>query len=432
MKRIGLVFLVIIGAGLLLVALEPQLARRAVFMATMFQGVDMTDEFSDMQSLFPSHPVRTSNPTPLATATTEFALPPTYEYQGATRNLRDFLQETDTSGLIVLRDGQVIHEEYTLGSSPETRWISWSVAKSFISALVGIAIEDGLIESVRDPVTQYLPELKGSAYDGVAIEDILEMSSGARWDEGYGEWTSDISRYGMYMVMGRSQDEFAATLTRERPPGTFNHYNSTDSHVLGMLLVRATGKTLAAYTEEKLWQPLQMEHDAYWITDALGMELAAGGLNATLRDYARLGELYRNHGRWAGRQVVPEAWVTASTVPGKPHLKAGKRAGSDMILGYGYQWWTPPTGNEGEYSAIGVYNQFVYVNPDKAVVIAKTSASRAYGVDESTDRELETLHVFNTIARALGDPAGVDEEEAAGARDRKVSPPPSQPALQSE
>ena len=333
MKRIAIVFLAFIGVGLLLVALDPQRAKRAVFMATMFQGVDMTDEFSDMQSLFPFHPVRTSNPTPLATAATEFALPLTYEYQGETRNLRDFLQETDTSGLIVLRDGQVIYEEYALGSSP---------------------------------------------------------------------------------------------------PGTFNHYNSTDSHVLGMLLVRATGKTLAAYTEEKLWQPLQMEHDAYWITDALGMELAAGGLNATLRDYARLGELYRNHGRWAGRQVVPEAWVTASTVPGKPHLKAGKRAGSDMILGYGYQWWTPPTGNEGEYSAIGVYNQFVYVNPDKAVVIAKTSASRAYGVDESTDRELETLHVFNTIARALGDPAGVDEEEAAGARDRKVSPPPSQPALQSE
>ena len=125
MKRIAIVFLAFIGVGLLLVALDPQRAKRAVFMATMFQGVDMTDEFSDMQSLFPFHPVRTSNPTPLATAATEFALPLTYEYQGETRNLRDFLQETDTSGLIVLRDGQVIYEEYALGSSPETRW-GWS------------------------------------------------------------------------------------------------------------------------------------------------------------------------------------------------------------------------------------------------------------------------------------------------------------------
>jgi CubicO group peptidase (beta-lactamase class C family) len=194
--------------------------------------------------------------------------------------------------------------------------------------------------------------------------------------------------------------------------------------VLGMLLVRATGKSLSAYTEEKLWRPLHMENDAFWITDQAGMELAAGGFNATLRDYARFGELYRNHGRWDGRQLVPEAWVRASTVPGKPHLQAGKRAGSDMLFGYGYQWWTPPSGNEGEYTAIGVYNQFVYVNPDKAVVIAKTSANRAYGVDESTDREFETLQVFNAIARAVGVKSGDGGAQAALTQDPEGRYPP--------
>jgi CubicO group peptidase (beta-lactamase class C family) len=151
-------------------------------MATLFHGADMTDEFADMQGLFPARAVHTGNPTKLATDETDIALPLTYEYEGATRNVRQFLEETETSGLIALRDGRVIYEEYTLGSSPETRWISWSVAKSFVSAMVGIAINDGLIESVRDPITRYVPELVGSAYDGVAIEDILEMSSGARWD----------------------------------------------------------------------------------------------------------------------------------------------------------------------------------------------------------------------------------------------------------
>jgi len=371
-------------------------------MATLFHGADMTDEFANMQGLFPSRTVRTANPTKLEAGTTGVALPLTYEYAGTTRNVRQFLEETETSGLIVLRDGRVMHEEYALGSSPETRWISWSVAKSIVSAMIGIALNDGLIESISDPITRYVPELAGSAYDGVAIEDILEMSSGARWDEGYGEWTSDITRFGAEIVLGGSQDAFAASLTRQRPPGTFNHYNSTDSQVLGMLLVRTTGKNLSAYTEEKLWQPLQMEHDAYWITDELGMELAFGGFNATLRDYARFGELYRNHGRWAGKQIVPESWVAASTVPGKPHLQPGKRSGSDTILGYGYQWWTPPVGEEGEYSAIGVYNQFVYVNPMQGVVIAKTSANKDYGLDETTDREIETLQVFSTIARAVG------------------------------
>lgn len=402
MKRIIWVLLIVFGAVFLLVATDPLRAKRAVFMATLFHGADMTDEFANMQGLFPSRAVHTASPTKLEADTTGVALPLTYEYAGATRNVRQFLEETDTSGLIVLRDGRVMHEEYALGSSPETRWISWSVAKSVVSAMVGIALNDGLIESVSDPITRYVPELAGSAYDGVAIEDILEMSSGARWDEGYGEWTSDITRFGAEIVLGGSQDAFAASLTRQRPPGTFNHYNSTDSQVLGMLLVRTTGKTLSAYTEEKLWQPLQMEHDAYWITDEQGMELAFGGFNATLRDYARFGELYRNHGRWAGEQIVPESWVAASTVPGKPHLQPGKRAGSDTILGYGYQWWTPPVGEDGEYSAIGVYNQFVYVNPMQGVVIAKTSANKDYGLDETTDREIETLHVFSTIAHAVG------------------------------
>lgn len=401
MKWTVRIVVLVLALGVLLLALDPRRGRRAVFMMSLFHGVDMTQEFSDMQSLFPVKAVHTANSSPLPRARQPVELPATYSFAGESRNTQQFLAETDTSGLIVLRDGQVVYEMYALGSTPETRWISWSVAKSFVSAMVGIALGDGLIGSVRDPVTRYVPELAGSAYDGVAIEDILEMSSGARWDEGYGEWTSDITRFGAAIVLGQSQDAFATTLTRERPPGSFNHYNSTDTQVLGMLLVRVTGQSLAAYTEKKLWQPLQMEHDAYWITDEVGMELAFGGLNATLRDYARFGELYRNHGRWGEHQIVPAAWVTASTIPGKPHLQPGKRAGSDTVFGYGYQWWTPPTGSEGEYSAIGVYNQFVYVNPARAVVIAKTSASRAYGKDETTDREIETLRVFNAIAEAV-------------------------------
>ncbi|MFP6654273.1 MAG: serine hydrolase, partial [Myxococcota bacterium] len=361
------------------------------------------DEFADMQGLFPYRVVRTDNPTPLPMALAEIPLPETYEFAGLTRNLRRFLEETDTSGLLVLLDGRIVHEEYALGSSPETRWISWSVAKSFVSAMVGIALSEGLFESVREPITKYVPELTGSAYDAVAIEDILEMSSGASWDEDYGDLFSDITRFGSAIVFGYSQDEFAASLSREFEPGRYNRYNSTDTQVLGMLLVRLTGMTLAAYTEEKLWKPMQMEHDAYWITDEPGMELAFGGLNVTLRDYARFGEMYRNAGRWQGRQIVPESWVTLSTVPGKPHLQPGEQSGSDSILGYAYQWWRPPTGDEGEFSAIGVYNQFIYVNPAQGVVIAKTSANEAYGTDESTDREIETLAVFNVIAHAVRD-----------------------------
>ncbi|NNL67042.1 MAG: serine hydrolase, partial [Myxococcales bacterium] len=321
MRKLFLLFAIAFGALLLVVVLNPQRARRAVFMATLFQGVDVTDEFADMRSLFPIRTVRTADPTPLPVAAQPAALPEHYVHEGEKRPLRRFLEETDTSGLLVLRDGEIVHEEYALGSSRETRWISWSVAKSFVSAMVGVAFHDGLIESLHDPISKYVPELAGSSYDGVEIEDILEMSSGASWDEDYGDPLSDITRFGTAIVFGRSQDDFAASLEREHPPGSYNRYNSTDTQVLGMLLVRVTGMTLAEYTERTLWQPMQMQYDAYWITDEPGMELAFGGLNVTLRDYARFGELYRNGGRWNGRQVVPEAWVAASTVPGEPHLQ---------------------------------------------------------------------------------------------------------------
>ncbi len=398
MRRIvvtGLASIVLVGV--LLAVTQPRAVRRAVFMGTMFQGVDMTDEFADMASLFPTHPVRTTRPEPLPTAATRLELPETYDWNGEPADLRAFLEGTDTSGLLVLVDGEIVHEEYRLTSGPEVTWISWSVAKSFISALVGIALAEGRFESVEEPITKYVPELAGSAYDGVRIKDVLQMSSGARWNEDYGSPTSDITRFGAAIVFGGSQDDFSASLEREFEPGTYNRYNSTDTQALGMLLVRITGQTIAEYMEARLWQPLGMEQDAYWITDDPGMELAFGGLNATLRDYARFGELYRRGGEWNGKQVVPADWVRASVTADAPHLQPGENPLSGWVLGYGYQWWLPET-DEGEFSAIGVYNQFVYVNPARGVVIAKTSANRAYGKDESTDREMETFAAFHAIA----------------------------------
>jgi CubicO group peptidase (beta-lactamase class C family) len=403
MKKSALLIVTVVAVVAIAALLNPERAKRALFMGTLFQGVDMTEEFANMDDLFPFRVVQTANPAPLPLAPKPASLPASYEFSGETRSVAEFMDATDTSGLLVLLEGKIVYEYYALGSSVETRWISWSVAKSFVSAMIGIALDEGLFDSINDPVTKYVPELAGSAYAGVKIEHILEMSSGASWDEDYGDPMSDITRFGAGIVFGSSQDKFAATLKREREPGTYNRYNSTDTQVLGMLLTRITGMTLSAFTEQKIWKPLQMEQDAYWITDEPGMELAFGGLNATLRDYARFGELYRNGGRYRGEQVVPAAWVRTSTHPSKPHLQPGRQRGSDSTFGYGYQWWLPPTGNEGEFSAIGVYNQFVYVNPSRGIVIAKTSANKAYGSDESTDREIETFAVFKSIASAFSD-----------------------------
>jgi CubicO group peptidase (beta-lactamase class C family) len=229
------------------------------------------------------------------------------------------------------------------------------------------------------------------------------MSSGARWNEDYSDPKSDINRFGRIMAIGGSMNEFAATLEREHEPGTINHYNSMDTQVLGMLLRRSTGRTIADYMTEKLWHPLGMESDGYWMLDSESMEMAFGGLNATARDYAKLGELYRLGGRWNGRQIVPRAWVHASVTPDAPHLTAEAKAETDFPVGYGYQWWVP-AGDEGEYTAIGVYNQFIYVNPSREVVIVKLSAFSDYAtsLDESAYREIETIEFFRAIGEHLG------------------------------
>ena len=316
--------------------------------------------------------------------------------------METFLDETDTVALLVIENGAMRLERYRLTGSPTTTWASMSVAKSFTSAALGIALEEGLFGGVEEQICDYLPELHGSAYDGARIKDVLQMSSGARWNEDYSDPDSDINRFIAVFAHGGSFNALAATLVRQREPGTYNLYNSTDTQVLGMLLKKVAGRSIRDYVEEKIWHPLGMEDDAHWLLDSEGMEMAFGGLNATARDYARLGELYRVNGRLGDTQVVPEAWVKASLTPDGPHLLPGVSDLSDSAFGYGYQWWLMD-GDEGEFSAIGVYNQFVYVNPARNLVIVKLSASPNYGQtnDETSYREFETVSLFRAIAGAL-------------------------------
>jgi CubicO group peptidase (beta-lactamase class C family) len=204
------------------------------------------------------------------------------------------------------------------------------------------------------------------------------------------------------MASGSSFLNFVTSMKGELKPGTFNRYCSADSLVLGLVLEAATGKSLAQYTQEKLWGPLGATQDAYWAKDKAGHTMAFGGYNATARDYARIGELYRLNGKFNGQQIVPASWVKASITPDVPHLVPGKRENSDSTMGYGYQWWLPE-GEQHDFSAIGVYNQFVYVNPNHHTVIVKLSASRNYGSpnDETSWREHETIELFREIAKSI-------------------------------
>lgn len=372
------------------------------FMSTLFSGEEQYSNFYRTEELLPSQKVAKSSQPIEWPQGKAVELPQHYNYQGKQLPVQALLEETDTAALLVIKDGKIRYEDYRLSGAPDRHWMSMSVAKSVVSALMGIAVADGKIKSIEDTAVTYVPALKGSAYENVSIKNILQMSSGARWLEEYGNPDSEIARLGKAMVTGSSLVEFVAAIQNELEPGTFNRYNSADTQVLGLILEAAVGKSMAAYTQEKLWGPLGATHDAYWNTDNDGNAMAFSGFNATARDYARIGEAFRLNGTFNGRQIIPAEWVKASITPDAPHLMPGPRKNSDAGMGYGYQWWIPE-GNQQDYSAIGILNQFVYVSPNHNTVIVKLSASRNYASagDETSWREYETIELFREIAKNL-------------------------------
>lgn len=333
------------------------------------------------------------------------SLPEAFNYEDQSLQLTAFIEDTQTTGLLVLKDGQIVYENYWLGHAKDKQHISFSVAKSFISALMGIAIEEGYITSIEEAVTDYVPELIGSGYQGVRIKDVLQMSSGVRFNEDYGDFNSDINRFSRATAFGTSLDDFSASLVRERTPGTYHHYVSIDTQVLGMVLTRATGQSLTTYLTEKIWQPLGMEYPAYWLADDINMELALGGLNVTLRDYAKLGWLYLNLGQWQNAQgevvqLVPKQWVMDSVTADAPHLVAGAdNPFSSSDFGYGYQWWLPQ-GADDEFAAQGIYDQYIYVDPDQNLVIVKNSANYRF-TDKSLNWKAKHYAMFRAISKHL-------------------------------
>lgn len=305
--------------------------------AQLFDPDLIVQNFQYMDEILASRAIRHGDDI-LEFAEGRYVLPETFLHRGKTFETEPFLEQVKTTGLIIVQDETILLERYSHGHTREGRHIGWSVSKSFVSALFGIAMAEGHLSDLMQPVSEILPELEGSGYDGVPIKHVLQMSSGVRFDKDYGDPFSDINRMGPSMATGSLLD-FARTLERERQPGTVQHYVSVDTQVLGEILVPVTGQNLATYASEKLWKPLGMEFDAYFLIDGTGREWAFGGLNASLRDFARMGWLYAHGGQRKGRQIVPEASVEAPVTPDAPHLVPGDEPGGKM--GYGYQWWIP-------------------------------------------------------------------------------------------
>lgn len=391
---VTLLLATVVVAGL---GLYPVL-KRAHKAATLFEADRIVHNFTHMTDTFPSVPVPPAATPRALPAGPALALPAQFTAFGRVEGLPAYLEATGTDGLIVLQDGQAVYEQYWRGQDAGGVHISWSLAKSTISAMLGIAQAEGRIASVSDPVERYAPALKGTAYEGVPLRDVLQMSSGVAFDENYDNPQADVVRLAHTLVLGGSFNAYAQKLKRAHAPGTVRHYSSFDTQVLAMVLEGASGRRVADYMQEKLWQPMGAEHAAHWLVDSEGMVMGFGGFNAVLRDYARFGQLYLDKGRVDGRQVVPAAWIADSVRADAPHLQVQPGQQDEHGLGYGYQWWIPPQGN-GDFMGIGVYNQFIYVSPATRTVIVKTSGNHRYTADDYVPI-MQHVAMFRAIAQS--------------------------------
>jgi len=302
---------------------------------------------------------------------------------GATRPLAAYLEDTRTAAFIVMHEDRVVYERYARGYDERSLLNSFSIAKSVMATLVGIAVAEGRIASVEARVADYRPDFAGSPYGAVTLKSLLTMTSGL----------ADAAS----LLPGRAQYYYGDDLHRvvrgaraEMRDHSGWRYSEADIQVLGFVLEAAVGKSVSEYLAEKLWKPLGMESQALWALDRPGgTEKSFCCISARARDFARFGRLYLEGGRWNGAQIVPESWIARSALP-------GVRTGDGYT--HRHLWWTPE-GDEADFYAYGHNGQFVYVNPKSRVVIVKFS---------ETNRQ-DPVPMFRAISRAIDTPAHLAE-----------------------
>ncbi|TWU28532.1 serine hydrolase domain-containing protein [Bythopirellula polymerisocia] len=340
--------------------------------------------FRNIDRLFPARTVpRSLAPMPLPPAAVPL-VNVSFQVGNKAYDLIDYLYINKIAALLVLKEGRVKLELYRFGNSARTRWMSMSVAKSITSTLIGSAVKQGYIESLTDDVTEYVPSLSGSAYDGVTIRDVLMMSSGVGWSEEYTDPASDRRRLLEAQIAQVPGGALAVmkSLPRVAEPGTVNNYNTGETQVAAEVLRGAVGQTLAKYLSERIWSKFGMEADAnWWLESPDGIEIGGSGFSATLRDYGRFGQFLLNGGRAGGEAILPSYWIREATTP--KVLKGG------TPLEYGYLWWTgttPASREDGAYMAIGIHGQTLYVNPVAKVVVvawgARPEPMAEYAIDD--------------------------------------------------
>ncbi|HEX9999219.1 MAG TPA: serine hydrolase [Actinoplanes sp.] len=354
--------------------------------------------FTHMNRVMPAEPVRRGGlhlPLPVRPR----ALDLTYQFDGREHHLSDLHRRTFTTAFVVLRRGVVVHEAYPgVFAGPRVRMQLFSVSKSVLSMLVGIALAEGAIGGIEDRVIHYRPDFGGTAYERTVLGDLLDMTSGVGDLETWDLADSGIKRFERAVLGGGDLAGVLRSAPRAAEAGARFNYSTFDSQLLGWVLEAATGRSLAAYASERLWSRLGADRDAYyWLTRKRPRTaVGAGSLNATARDVARLGHLMANDGMVAGEQVVPREWVRRSRAARPAHLAVGALGASGYShYGYANHWWTLASG---AFTGVGVHGQYLYVAPAEQVVIVKCSA---WPTQDDGQRDAETVAALRGIVDHL-------------------------------
>nr|WP_157038903.1 serine hydrolase [Rhodopseudomonas palustris] len=332
-----------------------------------------------------------------------------YRSDGATLSLDDFIDRNSLSGLIVLKNGKVVIEQYGLGLLPSDRWSTMSTVKSITATLVGVALQDGAIHSLDDAVTNYVPSLAGSAYEDVAVKHLLTMSSGIRWNEDYTDKQSDVNRYSKSLADGVPGGVFALlkALPREHAAGAHWHYNTGDTFLLGAVLRSAVGMPLADYMSRKIWQPCGMEFDAFYTLESPdGLEIGGSRAGIALRDFGRFAQFVLDDGVVDGARLLPAGWNDDANRRAYKFSDADRalmpQISSGALDGYGYSWWIA---EDDAMTAVGFAGQRIYINRAEQLAIVTLGAfpqPRYRGPGEH-DRVAEVVAFTQAVKSALQD-----------------------------
>ncbi len=411
MFKQSLISLALLSCSISALALTPITPREAhIGTVDNLYGLSAAEQaptYRNMDQLYPTRFVNAGKK-PLALAVAAEELPVSIEVDGKAINTDVFMRRNQVAGLLVMRDGKILVERYAQGNTPDTRWTSFSIAKSISSTLIGAAVADGNIGSLNDDVSRYVPGLKGSAYEGVTVGQVLDMSSGVKWNETYRDPKSDRRQMFNAQLSNKpgSIVDVMAGLKRVHPAGSTFNYSTGESYLQAEILKGATGKSSSDYLSEKIWGPLGMQTPAFWQLESTnGTEIASSGFSATLRDYARFGQFIVNDGVINGKRVLPQGWVASiADVSPESHLYPGKLYDGEYDLGYHKQWWILPKGDkataehgDGAFSAVGIFGQYLYINPAKKTVAVVWSTWPEPEVERS---EKETLQYIGAAIKA--------------------------------